>query len=252
MFKAFFETLKAARVMDYYRGAREYILKNYISPAKPQSPAATSPANDRPSAEGGGHYSLEIDPYISEYFRDSGKHNSEIRYSAECEDDFEPKFSLKEPKGKPTSFSMDEDSYDASIVDSAMKNEISERSVANLDALLDMAIKQSFVEKVIDIIRQKGVRDSAVYKAAQIDRRLFSKIMSDKNYKPGRDTAIAIALALQLPLAEANDLLERAGYTLSHSNKRDVVIEYFFRERMYNLPKINTVLDMLRLKLIGR
>ena len=147
---------------------------------------------------------------------------------------------------------MDEDSYDASIVDSAMKNEISERSFANLDALLDMAIKQSFVEKVIEIIRQKGVRDSAVYKAAQIDRRLFSKIMSDKNYKPGRDTAIAIALALQLPLAEANDLLERAGYTLSHSNKRDVVIEYLFRERIYNLSKINTVLEMLRQKLIGR
>lgn len=249
MFKSLIKTLKAARVMDYYHGAREYILKNYISPVKPQSLSATDPANGRPSTESGGHYSLEIDPYISEYFRDSG---------GKSEDDFEQKFSIKEgysiseSKDGPISFSMDDDSYNADIVDSAMKAEITERSFAALDALLDRAVKQSFVEKVIEIIRQKGVRDSVVYKAAQIDRRLFSKIMSDKNYKPGRDTAIAIALALQLPLAEANDLLERAGYTLSHSNKRDVVIEYFFRERMYSLNKINGVLAMLYLKPIGR
>ena len=120
------------------------------------------------------------------------------------------------------------------------------------DEVLERAAKQSFVDRVIEIIRQKGVRDSAVYKAAQIDRRLFSKIMSDKNYKPAKDTAIAIALALQLPLAEANDLLERAGYILSHSNKRDIVIEYFIRERMYSLNKINSVLAMLYLKPIGR
>lgn len=96
------------------------------------------------------------------------------------------------------------------------------------------------------------MRDAEVYKAAQLDRRLFSKIMSDKDYKPAKDTAIAIAIALQLSLEEATDLLSRAGYTFSHSNKKDIIIEYFFRERIYKLDDINEVLFNLGQKIIGR
>ncbi len=232
MYKAFIERIKTARVMDYYRGAREYIQKNYISPVKPHSSAATPPVNESTKKVVGGHYSLEIAPYISDY-RDTG-----VESSSRIDKEHETKFSL--------------DDYDSEAVDAAMRGEITERSIADLDAVLDRAAKQPFVDRVIAIIREKGVRDSAVYKAAQIDRRLFSKMMSDRNYKPAKDTAIAIAFALQLPLAEASDLLERAGYTLSHSNKRDIVIEYFFRERMYSLNKINSVLEMLYFKPIGR
>ena len=210
--------IKQALVSAQYHSARDYILFNYVPRVKPKPPE-TTPQQEKPSSSGQIRNSIEFDPY----------YDSENIYCAE-----------------------DDDDYDVEAVDSAMSGEITERSSADLDALLDMAVKQSFVEKVIDIIHRQGVRDSAVYKAAQIDRRLFSKIMSDKNYKPAKDTAIAIALALRLSLAEATDLLERAGYTLSHSNKRDVVIEYFFRERIYNLSKINTVLEMLRFKLIGR
>ena len=118
----------------------------------------------------------------------------------------------------------------------------------DLDQLLDL----SFVDMVIRYINEKGWRDAKVYKAAQIDRRLFSKIMSDRNYKPSKDTAIALAIALELSLKQAEDLLSRAGYTLSHSNKRDVIIEYFIREGIYNLPDINEVLYRLDLRIIGR
>ena len=117
---------------------------------------------------------------------------------------------------------------------------------------LGLAVNITFVEKLADLIRLRGVRDAAVYRAAQLDRRLFSKMMSDREYKPSKDTAVAIALALHLPLEQANDLLSRAGYTLSHSSKRDVVIEYFFRERIYNLTDINIVMDRLGMKIIGR
>ena len=89
-------------------------------------------------------------------------------------------------------------------------------------------------------------------KAAQMDRRLFSKMMSDRNYKPSKDTAVALVIALELSLKQANDLLSRAGYALSHSNKRDVIIEYFIRERIYNLSDINEVLYRLDQKIIGR
>ena len=125
-----------------------------------------------------------------------------------------------------------------------MREEI--RDIERLQHMLEA------MDVLIDYINEKNLRDSQVYKAAQVDRRLFSKIISDKEYKPAKDTCIAIALALNLTLEQANDLLSRAGYTLSHSTKRDVVIEYFFREKIYDLEEINLVLYNLDMKTIGR
>ena len=85
-----------------------------------------------------------------------------------------------------------------------------------------------------------------------MDRRLFSKVMSDHEYKPSKDTALAISLALHLTIDETRDLLERAGYSLSNSSKRDIVIEYFFREGIYSILDLNLVLHKLDLKIIGR
>ncbi len=144
------------------------------------------------------------------------------------------------------------DGYDPGAVDRVMDAQSSGRSPEELDALLGRAVKLSFVEKVAELIREKGIRDPVVYKAAQLDRRLYSKLMSDPAYRPSLDTAVAIALALRLPLDEAEDLLARAGHTLSHSIKRDVVIEYFFRERIYDLTYVNLILDRLRLRKLGR
>lgn len=117
---------------------------------------------------------------------------------------------------------------------------------------IDKYTNMSFVEKLCSLIENKDLRHSSVYKAAQIDRRLFSKILSDRSYTPAKDTCIALCLALHLNSFEAEDLLSRAGYVLSHSSKRDVVIEYFFRQRIYSLNTINEVLFYLGLKTIGR
>ena len=85
-----------------------------------------------------------------------------------------------------------------------------------------------------------------------MDRKLFSKIVSNRNYKPSKDTAIALILALRLNLDEANDMLARAGYVFSHSSKRDIIIEYFIREKIYNIDDINEVLYKLDQKVIGK
>lgn len=118
----------------------------------------------------------------------------------------------------------------------------------SLDDLTDM----SFADRLLFHIRSKHLRPSEVYRAAQMDRRLFSKIVSDGTYKPGKDTCIALALALGLSLSEASDLLARAGYVLSHSCRRDVVLEYFFCERVYDINDINEVLFRLGEKGLGR
>lgn len=110
----------------------------------------------------------------------------------------------------------------------------------------------SFVDKLLEHINRNGLQPALVYKAAQVDKRLFSKIIADREYKPSKDTAIALLLALHLDIDEACEMLARAGYTLSHSSKRDIIIEFCFRERIFNLMDVNDILYRLRQKLIGR
>ena len=195
-----------------------------------------------PSTDSGIRYSL----------RDTGKASREIKYSlSEETDEQDVLYSLRDDEDTNDALKLD-DTFSTSAVATAMRKYNFSTGVDALLRDLDKATNKTFVDALIAHINKKGLRDSEVYKAAQIDRRLFSKIMSDRQYKPSKDTAIAIALALRLTLSEATDMLSRAGYTFSHSNKKDIIVEYFFRERIYKLDDINEVLYNLGQKIIGR
>ena len=142
--------------------------------------------------------------------------------------------------------------FSSSLFQDVLNDAVSSAEFAKVMEKLQAMKDMSFVDKMLSIIDSKQKRDSEVYKAAQVDRRLFSKIVSDRTYKPAKDTCVALCLALELTLAEANDLLSRAGYTLSHSNVRDIIIEYFFVEHIYSVVKANEVLSGLNLHIIGR
>ena len=102
---------------------------------------------------------------------------------------------------------------------------------------------ETFSSMLLRLIDEKGLKDSEVYKKANIDRRLFSKIRGDEDYVPSRKTAISFCLALQLELEEAKKLLETAGYALSTSSRFDLIIMYLIENKEYNIHFANIVLE---------
>lgn len=148
--------------------------------------------------------------------------------------------------------SNSEENYDVSAITSLLRNYSDSDNPTEIIRSLEKTVTQTFVDRLLYLIDKKGVPDSAIYRAAHIDRRLFSKLASNRDYKPSKDTAIALSLALNLSLNEANDILSRAGYTLAHCDVRDVIIEYFFREKIYNIADANCILHSLGQKIIGR
>lgn len=122
--------------------------------------------------------------------------------------------------------------------------DFSRREEQRLDLDKVLAKKEeSFSEMLLRLIDEKGLKDSDVYKRANIDRRLFSKIRGDEDYVPSKKTAISFCLALQLDVDEAKKLLATAGYTLSASSRFDLIIMYLIENCEYNIHFANLVLD---------
>ena len=112
-------------------------------------------------------------------------------------------------------------------------------------------VGKTFHEVLFEKIALSGMTDIEVYKRANMDRKLFSKIRSNPAYHPRKDTVLALAIALKMDLEETQDLLSRAEYALSPSSKSDVIIRYFIERRIFDIDLINIALDDHGLAILG-
>ena len=114
---------------------------------------------------------------------------------------------------------------------------------SSINTYLDKEIDDNKFQKLLfEFIDKKGLKDSDVYNKANIDRRLFSKIRSNEDYHPSKETIIALASSLELSIDDLEKLLESASYSLPKNNKFDLIIRFCFNEKIYNILEINNLL----------
>lgn len=117
------------------------------------------------------------------------------------------------------------------------------------DALKD--VDDSFSVYLMKLIEASGKNHVEIYRKANMDRKLFSKLKNNRDYKPKKNTAIALAISLELSLDETQEFIGKAGYILTHSSPTDIIVEYFIKKENYDIFAINEVLYNYDLPLLG-
>ena len=196
----------------------------------------------------------EVGKYIDKYYepvKDDIKMDKEMKSIFDKITKFRKKRAeekvLQEEPVKESSLSEDAlpEEFDVSTMQKTkiQKGMSSTMSVnRNIDNLMNQ-LEETFSQRLLRMIDERGMTDSEAYAKAYVDRWHFSKIRKDVNYVPNKKTVLAFTIALELSLDEAKDLLASAGFALSRSSKTDIIVAYFLQNKIYDMFEINDVLD---------
>ncbi len=197
---------------------------------------------DKKSFELSGKLFAGVDEYIDEHYV-AIQTNSEYNLIYEYHENSELEFVRLRRREICT------EKYEDECVSDILEEDLAEECMmmpsapmsANLDDIVD-SLGETFQERLLHLVDNRGLSDVEVYKKANIDRKLFSKIRCNVDYKPKKKTAVALAIALELDLEETVDLLGRAEIALSPSSKFDLIIRYFISNQIYDVYTINMAL----------
>lgn len=197
---------------------------------------------DKKSFELSGKLFAGVDEYIDEHYvkkQTNSEYNLIYEYPTEnCELEF------LRLRRREICIEQYEDEYESAVLEEDLADECMIASApmsANLDDIVGN-LGNTFQERLLQLVDERGLTDVEVYKKANIDRKLFSKIRCNVDYKPKKKTAVALAIALELDLKETEDLLGRAEIALSPSSKFDLIIRYFISNQIYDVYAINMAL----------
>lgn len=223
---------------------KEYITQNYIDE---KGPSINSNFIRHESRNRFDRFELEEEFYPNAPMPQPSLSYSEVEHKKKTKKSI---IGIKASKQKKEELEIKEISgYEDNLCDKALFQEpaLKSKDISEYDFDLDA----SFADTLITLIDKKGMTDPECYKKANVDRKLFSKIRNNKDYKPSKKTAIAFAIALELNISETNDLISRAGYVLTRSSLFDVIIMYFLENKIYDLYVINEALFDHDLETLG-
>ena len=194
----------------------------------------------------------EVGKYIDWYYepaRDDIKLDKEILSIFDKISNFRKRRAKKKKAAEDAQALQNLDETDVEHIDlSKMKETRIERGMSstkainrNIDDLMGQ-MEETFSQRLLRMIDERGMTDAEAYTKAYVDRRHFSKIRKDVNYAPNKKTVLAFTIALELSLDEAKDLLRSAGFALSRSSKTDIIVAYFLQNKIYDMFEINDVL----------
>lgn len=197
----------------------------------------------------------DVGKYIEKYYVPE---NDDIRMDKEMKSIFQRITDFRKKKAAAKQAQQEEETYEGlEIIDESEMGEFDVESMEKTkvhDALsgalptnrkiddLMSQMEETFSQRLLRMITERGMTDSEAYTKAYVDRRHFSKIRNDEYYSPNKKTVLAFSIALELSLDEAKDLLACAGYALSRSSKVDIIVAYFLQNKIYDMFEINEVL----------
>lgn len=188
-------------------------------------------------------------------YRNRRRERFESHYSHYEYDDFPLEIVTEAEEPAPASVSQKKLGSDEHKTCQDAPVQIQESNICYNRVCLDLEelrpLMAGFSQTLQRLIQEKGFNEVTVYKEANLDRKLYSKIKNKKDYKPSKQTAISLALALHLSIYEAEDLLARAGYALSPASRADLIVEYCFVNGLYDIIEVNDILSTYGQKPLG-